>query len=141
MGMIAGLWKWDILYALIDNISIEYMIDHSRWEARTRAKFNAEIHPSPPPQTIAIFGDPIKTIGILTRVFCISDLNLVPLAWTGDELTHWGRVTHICVGKLSITGSYIGLSPGQRQAIIWTSAGILLNGPLGTNFSEILIGI
>ena len=27
----------------------------------------------------------------------------------------------------------------RRQAIIWTNAGILLIGPLGTNFSEILI--
>ena len=31
--------------------------------------------------------------------------------------------------------------PGRRQAIIWTNAGILLIGPLGTNFSEILIKI
>ena len=56
-------------------------------------------------------------------------------------LTHWGRVTHICVGKLTIIGSYNGLSPERRQAIIWTNAGILLIGPLGTNFSEILIEI
>ena len=56
-------------------------------------------------------------------------------------LTHWGRVTHICVGNLTIIGSDNGLSPGRRQAIIWTSVGILLIGPLGTNFSEILIGI
>ena len=56
-------------------------------------------------------------------------------------LTHWGRVTHICVSRLTITGSDNGLSPGWRQAIIWTNAGILLIGPLGTNFSEILIGI
>ena len=55
--------------------------------------------------------------------------------------THWGRVTHICVGKLTIIGSDNGLSPGRRQAITLTSAGILLIGPLGTNFSEILIGI
>ena len=34
-----------------------------------------------------------------------------------------------------------GLSPGRRQAIIWTNAEILLIGPLGTNFSEILIEI
>ena len=54
-------------------------------------------------------------------------------------LTHWGRVTHICVGKLSIIGSDNGLSPGRRQAIIWNNAGILLIGPLGTNVSEILI--
>ena len=57
------------------------------------------------------------------------------------HLTHWGRATHICVGKLTIIGSDNGLSPGWRQAIIWTIAGILLIGPLGTNFSEILIGI
>ena len=56
-------------------------------------------------------------------------------------LTHWGRVTHICVGKLSIIDSDNGLSPGRRQAIIWTKAGILWIGPLGTNFSEILIEI
>ena len=56
-------------------------------------------------------------------------------------LTHWGRVTHICVGKLSIIGSDNGLSPGRRQAIIWNNAGILLIGPLGTNFSDILIVI
>ena len=53
-------------------------------------------------------------------------------------LTHWGRVTHICVSKLTIIDSDNGLSPGRRQAIIWTNAGILLIGPLGTNFSEIL---
>ena len=40
-----------------------------------------------------------------------------------------------------IIGSDNGLSPVRRQAIIWTNAGILLIGPLGTNFSEILIGI
>ena len=55
--------------------------------------------------------------------------------------THWGRVTHICVSKLTIISSDNGLSPGRRQAIIWTNAGILLIGPLGTNFSEILIAI
>ena len=51
------------------------------------------------------------------------------------------RVTHICVNKLTIIGSDNGLSPGRRQAIIWTNVGILLIGPLGTNFSEILIEI
>ena len=56
-------------------------------------------------------------------------------------LTHWGRVTHICVGNLVIIGSDNGLLPGQCQAITWTNAVILLIGPLGTNFSEILIVI
>ena len=58
-----------------------------------------------------------------------------------EMLTHWGRVTHICVVKLTIIASDNGLSPERRQAIIWTNAGILLIGPLGTNFSEILIVI
>ena len=56
-------------------------------------------------------------------------------------LTHWGRVTHVCVGKLTIIGSDNGLSPERHQAIIWTNAGILLIRPLGTNSSEILIEI
>ena len=38
----------------------------------------------------------------------------------------------------SILGSDNGLSPGRRQAIIWTKDGILLIGTLGTNLSEIL---
>ena len=56
-------------------------------------------------------------------------------------LTHWGWVTHICLSKLTIIGSDYGLSPGRRQAIIWTNAGILLIRHLGTNFNEILIEI
>ena len=56
-------------------------------------------------------------------------------------LTHWGRVTHICVSNLTIIGSDNGLLPDRPQAIIWTNAGLLLIGPLGTNFSEILIEI
>ena len=54
------------------------------------------------------------------------------------KLTHWGRVTHICISKLRIIGSDNGLSPKCCQAIICTSAGILLIRTLGTNFTEIL---
>ena len=56
-------------------------------------------------------------------------------------LTHWRRVTHICVRKLTAFGSDNGLLPGRRQAIIWTNAGILLIRTFGTNFSDILIEI
>ena len=48
---------------------------------------------------------------------------------------------HICVSKLTIIGSNNGLSPDQRQAIIWTNTVMLLTGPLGTIFDEILIEI
>ena len=50
------------------------------------------------------------------------------------NLTHWGRLTHICISKLTIISSDNGLSPDWRPI-----AGILLIGPLGTNFSETLI--
>ena len=55
--------------------------------------------------------------------------------------TLWGRVTHIRISKLTIIDSDNGLSHSRRQAIIWTNDGKLLIGPLGTNFSEILIEI
>ena len=42
------------------------------------------------------------------------------------------------VRKLTIIGLDNGLSPGRRQAFIWTNDRILLTGTLGTNFSEIL---
>ena len=53
-------------------------------------------------------------------------------------LIHWGGEMHICIGTSTNISSDNGLSPGRRQAIIWTNAGILLIGPLGTNFSGIL---
>ena len=56
-------------------------------------------------------------------------------------LTHWGRVTHINVSKLTTIGSDNGLLPDWCQAIIWTNAGILLAGHLGTYFCEILTEI
>ena len=66
----------------------------------------------------------------------------VPVLQLGtSKLTHWGRVTHISVSKLIIIGSDNDLSPGRRQAIIWTNDGILLIGTLRTNFSEMLIEI
>ena len=60
---------------------------------------------------------------------------------SADWLTHWGRVTHICVSKLTTIGTDNGLSPGRRQAIIRTNAGLLLIGPWGTNFNENFIDI
>ena len=65
-------------------------------------------------------------------------LYINPIGAHSALLTHLGRVTHICVGNLTIIGSDNGLSPGRRQAIIRTNDGILLIRPLGTNLSEIL---
>ena len=81
---------------------------------------------------------------IKTYTLIFHEKNIMNYHWkspTSLRLTHWCWVTHICVSNLNITGSDNGLSPGRRQAIIWTNAGILFIGPLGTNFSEILTEI
>ena len=88
---------------------------------------------------------------VLKLIFCIMSQKIIHSKWLPHLLgtnelkdsliiswTHWGRVTHICISKLNIIRSDNGLSPGWRQAIIWTNDGILLIPPLGTNFSEIL---
>ena len=59
-------------------------------------------------------------------------------ACTYYHLTHWDRVAHVCLCKPNNMGSDNGLSPGWRQAIIWTNAGIALTRTLATNFGEIL---
>ena len=66
---------------------------------------------------------------------------MVSLCSIFHPLTHWGRVTHICVSNPTIIGPDNGLSPGRRQAIIWTNAGVLLIRTMGTHFSETLIEI
>ena len=50
-------------------------------------------------------------------------------------------MTHISVSDLTIIDSDNDFSPSRHKAIIWTNAEILLIGPLGTNFSENLVGI
>ena len=63
------------------------------------------------------------------------------LGQSKPTLTHWGRVTHICVGKRTIIGPDNDMSPGRHQAIIWTNAWVLLIKTLETNFSDSLIEI
>ena len=56
-------------------------------------------------------------------------------------LTHLPLVLHICISELGHTGSGNGLWPLWHQAITWTNAGLFSIRSLGTNFSEIRIGI
>ena len=77
---------------------------------------------------------PLQWITLLNLVLHMNILLLI-------FLTHWGRVTHICVSELTIIDSDNGLLPGRCQAIIWSNAGIILVGPLWTNFSENAIKI
>ena len=47
-----------------------------------------------------------------------------------------GRVTHVCVSKLTIIASDNSLSPGRWHSIIWTNVGILLIRTLETNLKR-----
>ena len=69
--------------------------------------------------TIHIYKNELEII--ICKIFCPSRNALI---------THWGRVTHIGVGKLTSTGS--------DNDFICNDAGILLIGTLGTNLTEIL---
>ena len=53
-------------------------------------------------------------------------------------VTHWCRVTHICISKLTSIGLNNGFTPYRRQAIIRTNVGISLIRASWTDFSEIL---
>ena len=83
-----------------------------------------------------------KMAAILSRPQCVKAV------W-GAVAVHGLCNTHIHVNNFQakvdiredIIGSDNGLSLERRQAIIWTNAGILFIGPLGTNFSDILIEI
>ena len=113
---------------------------------------NAQFPPPPPPPThthtqctvcvhISVTKWFIVSYCLLHCGICEMDSASATRTWIVTLLTYWGLVTHICVSKLTIIGSDNGLSPDLHQAIIWTNAGLLLIGPLGTNFGEILIEI
>ena len=74
----------------------------------------------------ALIGNYIPQKMMQLLIHALNGIN--PCQWNGSQihLTHWGRVTHICVSKLIIIGSDNALSPGRRQAIIWTNNCILL---------------
>ena len=60
------------------------------------------------------------------------------------DLHHWlieAEWRIYASAKLAIIRSEYGSSLGRRQGIIWASDEILLNGPLATNFSDILMEI
>ena len=77
-----------------------------------------------------------KKIQLHITVLC---LNTYSATVHLDAWNHWGHVTHICVSKINIIGSYNGLRLlGGSQPIIWTSAEILSIRTLWIYFSEIL---
>ena len=111
----------------IDIVYIYNVITHSC------SNFNGGLIKLPGVGVRAWTGDciPYATIDIL-HIHALMSGNICFVKWTIPWfLTHWGRVTHICVGNLTIIGSDNGLSPGRRQAIICTN---IINWTLGNKF-------
>ena len=82
--------------------------------------------------------DALATLGARAPAgMALTPQSLTVPSSASEGSTHWGRVTHICVGNLTIIGS----DNNRRKAITWTNTGILLIGTLGPNFSEIVIRI
>ena len=73
-------------------------------------------------------------VGALSPVLCIClhcGLKMIDQMFTNDS-------TKVSMNQVSI-GSDNGLSPIRYQAIIWTNAGLLWIGHLGTNSGDIFI--
>ena len=93
---------------------------------------NRSLHiPSYPEHRLALQGVSLSFIKENSWDLILPVGNNSPTAVSGImwrvHITHWGRVTHIGVSKLSITYSDNGLSPDRRQSIIWANVEILLS--------------
>ena len=109
-----------------NEMQINWLMNHNWWFCFDGVHSKRHAH---------VTGKEISKL-LVNNIMTSDDLGCLP-----KQSTHWGRVTHICVCNLTTIGSDNGLSPSRHQAIIWTNAGILSIGHLGTNFSEILIEI
>ena len=126
MGWGCGIWINQIMNA---NDSVFWTKSHLNWQ-----EFSSDVFFSRVGSTIwGVAVCYIFLLHVYYQFLLINDSRNPAMT-----LTHWGRVTHICIGNLNIIGSDNGLSPERRQAIIWTIAGILLIRVLGTNLNEIL---
>ena len=78
--------------------------------------------------------------GVVWIYWCIANASL-STNYTYVALTYWDRVTHICVVNQPSLFGIMACQKGRRQAIVWSSAVILLIGPLETIFREILFEV
>ena len=135
------MWKGECHIGIRIIMSLYLHLYFSRWVRRQKQNFqnHLQVHSSNFVFILFVYNSFLLLhLKYFSSGKCfVCHLSCFWLSYSGSvNLTHWGRVTHI-----TIIGSDNGLPPGRRQAIIWTNAGILLNGPMGTKFSEILIEI
>ena len=90
-----------------------------------------------------------KSITFLKTIYCLVKFIIVPEDKKTTTVLHHGDICQqnglldglMQIGILMKTRKWNSMSPGRRQAIIWTNATILLVGLLPTHFSECFIEI
>ena len=123
---------YPICHSNLHNLPVQHLLDSLYVAMTTISEEDLTQIPTPANQ----WGCPLLDVGNsgeAGKLLCYRGWMYI-----ANFLTHWCRVMHICVSKLIITGWENDLSPGRRQAIIWTNAGILLVWTLGTKSSKIL---
>ena len=102
----------------------------SGWHVRaqTSKKPPHKVYFGARPLGMTCVAKPCHSLSLTRRILCSIMFTKIMIVLK-TILTHWGRVTHICVSKLTIFGSDNGF--------IWTNAGMLLIRIFRTNFSEI----
>ena len=121
-----GQWRGALMYSLIcvwingwvnNREADDFRSYHAYYDVTVMTKSQNLVHNV---SDVLSLGLILTTRISLYCIWCCPGISCVFLCdlfgFTG--LTHWGRVTHICVDKLTIIGSDNGLSPGRRQAII-----------------------
>ena len=139
-NMNADMCKWEMFWSFQDICIYHAFTISSLWSCVTQF-WNIFFQFPSILQIYAWFFSRIVEITIVTAKPAILEIDIIHPLLGLFCITHWGRVTHICVSELTIIGSDNGSSPGRRPAIIWNNAGLLLIEPLGTNVSEISIGV
>ena len=120
-SQITGVW---IVYSIVcsgadqrkhlSSASLAFVRGIHRWPVNSP-------HKEPVARKMVPFDD-VMLWGSPPPLLPIRSLSIWSLMWEVvrivEYVPHWGRVTLICVSKLSILGSDNGLSPCRRQAII-----------------------
>ena len=102
----------------------------SGWHVRAQTfkKPPHQVYFGAKPLGMTCVAKPGHSLSLTRRIMCSVMFTKIMIVLK-TILTHWDRVTHICVSKLTIFGSDNGF--------IWTNAGMLLIRIFRTNFSEI----
>ena len=114
-----SLWTWHLIVSIVQSMSTQHHFEIIPLPCIrvvfVSSPWRTKLHHVPCRQNGSSRKTKVLTISNCKTQRYISNIHRIIKAQM--HLTHWGRVAHICVSKLTIIGSDNGLSPGRRQAI------------------------